>query len=472
MPARVLVVDDIAANVRLLEAKLLVEYYEVITASNGPDALKLVKERLPDIILLDVMMPEMDGFEVCRRIKSDPASVHIPVIMVTALSETPDRVQGLKAGADDFLTKPVNDVALFARIRSLVRLKRASDEWRTREATILQFDVGHSEADPVGSQPAGNILFLDDGSGAGKVITEKLKSFGHSVTTADNGADLALLAAQNSYDLVLAIDGDNDEDMLRLCSRLRSEELTRKIPILVLFQEGDEQRPAKALEIGVNDYLMTPVDREELSARVAIQIRRKRYEDGLRKRYRKSLNAAVTDSLTGINNRRYIEAHFQAVDSMLAEAEKPISILMLDVDRFKAVNDEFGHGAGDEVLRAVAQRILGNLRSFDTAARYGGEEFIVLMPNTQLGAASAVAERLCESIGSDPFKVSHAVGEITVTISIGVTSDIAGNLSLEDFVRRADEALYEAKHSGRNRVVSAGSGAAGRGSRKEPATLR
>jgi two-component system cell cycle response regulator len=164
MTARVLVVDDIPVNVKLLEAKLLVEYYEVVTANDGPTALQLVHDQRPDIVLLDVMMPGMDGYEVCRRIKSDAATAHIPVVMVTALNEVSDRVRGLEAGADDFLTKPVNDVALFARIRSLVRLKRASDEWRAREATAVELGVTDATAgNSVDEKAPGSVLLAADG---------------------------------------------------------------------------------------------------------------------------------------------------------------------------------------------------------------------------------------------------------------------------------------------------------------------
>ena len=141
MPARVLVVDDILPNVKVLEAKLTAEYFEVATAMNGRDALASMAADPPDIVLLDVMMPEMDGVEVCRIIKADPKLSHIPVVMVTALSEPGDRVRGLEAGADDFLTKPVNDVALFARVRSLVRLKMMMDEFRLREQTSSEFGL-------------------------------------------------------------------------------------------------------------------------------------------------------------------------------------------------------------------------------------------------------------------------------------------------------------------------------------------
>src|SRR5258707_1920974 len=139
MTARILVVDDVELNVRLLEAKLSSEYFQVIPAFNGPTALELADSELPDIILLDVMMPRMDGFEVCRRLKANPRTTDIPVVMVTALSDVADRLRGLEAGADDFLTKPVNDIALFARVRSLVRLKRMMDELRLREEVCRQF---------------------------------------------------------------------------------------------------------------------------------------------------------------------------------------------------------------------------------------------------------------------------------------------------------------------------------------------
>src|SRR5690349_2035841 len=141
MTARILVVDDVSANVKLLEARLTAEYFDVVTAMSGPEALSLCRSAQCDIVLLDVMMPEMDGFEVCRRLKADPATHHIPVVMVTALDQPADRVQGLEAGADDFLTKPVSEIALIARVRSLVRLKLAADELRMRALTSKEIGL-------------------------------------------------------------------------------------------------------------------------------------------------------------------------------------------------------------------------------------------------------------------------------------------------------------------------------------------
>src|SRR3982751_2868961 len=162
MTARILVVDDVELNVRLLEAKLSNEYFEVIPADNGPLALELAESELPDIILLDVMMPRMDGLEVCRRLKANPRTTDIPVVMVTALSDIADRLRGLEAGADDFLTKPVNDIALFARVRSLVRLKRMMEEFRLREEVCGRFSSDDNEEGPAADIEASSILLVEE----------------------------------------------------------------------------------------------------------------------------------------------------------------------------------------------------------------------------------------------------------------------------------------------------------------------
>lgn len=456
MSARILVVDDIDANVRLLEAKLLVEYYDVITAKDGPSALELAKARAPDLVLLDVMMPGMDGFEVCRRMKADPDTAHIPIVMVTALSETSDRVTGLEAGADDFLTKPVNDVALYARIRSLVRLKRAGDEWRTREVTFVQFGAERSDMKESDEDANGHVLLVMDDIDSPDTVIGLLEARGHTVVRTATTDDTRAAIMREEFDLILVNDGRGEEDALRLCSMLRSEERTRQAPILLMVFDGDVERLAKALELGVNDYLVKPVERDELYARTRSQIRRKRYEDELRANYQRSMTAALTDDLTGLNNRRFLEAHYEAVVGMLADTAKPVSLMILDVDKFKDVNDHYGHAVGDVVLQGVAGRMLTNLRGFDTAIRYGGEEFVVLMPNIPATAALAAAQRLCRSMGATPFTGAGDSGPVTVTVSIGVITATAGENTLDELVHLADEALYEAKRTGRNKVVVAG----------------
>ncbi|MDG5494265.1 PleD family two-component system response regulator [Niveispirillum sp. BGYR6] len=460
MSARVLVVDDVLPNVKLLAAKLTREYFDVVTANSGPEALERIKAHQPDIVLLDVMMPGMDGFEVCERIRADPAIMHIPVIMVTALSDVSDRVRGLEAGADDFLTKPVNDVALFARVRSLVRLKMMMDEWRLRESTSGQLGMLVS-TDSVQNQTAeaARVLVVEDSAIDLDKIDETLARDRDELTDTDSCAAGLELALNEEFDLIIVSLTLMREDGLRLCSQLRSQERSRQIPILLLADETDMDRVAKGLELGANDYLIKPIDRNELLARARTQIRRKRYQDRLRANYEQSLSMALTDSLTGLFNRRYLSAHLPRLLDRSGGNAKPVSALMFDIDHFKVVNDSWGHGVGDEVLKEVAGRASRNLRNFDLVARLGGEEFVVIMPDTDMTQATLVAERLRKRIAETSFDVAAPVQRIDVTISIGVAVtdgrlDEEGKPeSGEQLLRRADMALYQAKRSGRNRVV-------------------
>ncbi|WP_119302240.1 PleD family two-component system response regulator [Dongia deserti] len=455
MSARVLVVDDIAANVRLLEAKLAAEYFEVMTASSGKEALALIEKQTPDIVLLDVMMPEMDGFEVCKRIRANQRTRFLPVVMVTALSDQADRVRGLEAGADDFLTKPVNDLALFARVRSLVRLKMIMDEWRMREQTSGAFDVLSSEAEPAEEDhTSAKVLLVEGFAPAAQRITTILAADKDTVEVAANSAEAMQKSAKGNYDLVITGLQIGQEDGLRLCSNLRSADETRQVPILLIVDEFEMPRLVKGLDIGVSDYLMKPIDANELLARVRIQVRRRRYQDRLRTNYERSLSMALTDVLTGVYNRRYALRHMEGLMKRVADTAKPLSVLVCDLDRFKSVNDTYGHAAGDEVLKQFAQRATQSMRNIDMVARFGGEEFVILLPDTEGDNALKAAERLCKKVASIPMDVADAPdGKLTVTVSIGVASTTMA-MPGEELIKLADAALYRAKQGGRNQVCA------------------
>ena len=454
MSARVLVVDDIPTNVKLLETKLSAEYFDVLSATHGRRALEICGQGLCDLVLLDVMMPEMDGFEVCRRLKNSPTTAHLPVIMVTALDQPSDRLRGLDAGADDFLTKPVDDLALFARVRSLVRLKAVTDELRARLMSSQAFGLG----DPLAVASAetgqnGQILLVDDRPSSYERLQAALSQY-HRVEIEPDPHQAAIRAAEGDFDVVLVSLDLQNFDGLRLCGQLRSLDRTRHAAVILIANIDDKARVLRGLDIGAHDFLMRPVDRNELVARVRTQVRRKRFAERLRDGVQVSMDAAVTDGLTGLNNRRYLDMRLATMFDEAVRRGAELAVLLLDIDRFKSINDRFGHDVGDEVLREFARRVKGLTRGVDLVARYGGEEMVVVVPDASLDEARFVAERIRSRIGSLPFRIDAAPGELGVTVSIGVACRLPRDESSAEILKRADVALYRAKEQGRDRVIA------------------
>jgi two-component system, cell cycle response regulator len=452
MTAKILVVDDIPANVKLLQARLNAEYYEVITASNGPEALLACKNNQIDLILLDVMMPGMDGFEVCTRLKSDPAMQHVPVVMVTALDQPEDRIRGLRAGADDFLTKPVNDMQLMSRVKSLVRLKTLTDELRLRAATtraigideLLQQKPGESSRTP-------HLLLVDERENSSDRLVRSLGEDFHVEVVRDPQVAF-FQSVEKNYDCVLISTTFANFDPLRLCSQMRSLDRTRFLPILLIAEPGEDERIMRGLELGVNDYVIRPIDPQELTARLRTQVRRKRFNDALRQSVVQTIEMAVTDGLTGLHNRRYLDNHMQSLFDRAVQRKRPLSFMIADIDKFKNINDTLGHDGGDDVLREFALRLRRQVRGADLVCRFGGEEFVVAMPDTDADVAAHVAERVRVAVESEAFSINSG-RNMRVTTSIGVATLISGHDSVAELMKRADRGLYEAKNSGRNRVV-------------------
>ena len=399
------------------------------------------------------MMPRMDGFEVCRRLKDDPATQHIPVIMVTALDQPSDRVRGLEAGADDFITKPIDALALLARVRSLTRLKMVTDELRMRAVTSREIGLDAPEREAVSDAGHnGSVLIVDDCEESYERVVAALA--GEQEVEVEPDPNQALFrAADGKYDLLIVSLALANFDALRLCSQIRSLERTRNLPILAIAEPQSEARMLRGLEIGVNDFLIRPIDRNELLARTRTQVRKARYTERLRDNVQMSIEMAITDALTNLFNRRYMESHLARLVEEAAARGKPLSVLLLDVDYFKAINDSHGHDAGDDVLREFALRIKRSIRGIDLACRYGGEEFVIVMPETDMAVAAMVAERLRRRVAGEPFAIEQGARSIAVTISIGIAALRVKEDTAATILKRADQALYRAKRDGRNRVV-------------------
>jgi two-component system cell cycle response regulator len=451
MTARILVVDDNASNRKLLEARLSAEYFDVLTATNGAEAIAICEKAMCDIVLLDIMMPEMDGFEVCRRLKSHVSTAHLPIVLVTALDSPADRVRGLEAGADDFVTKPIDEMQLIGRVRSLARLKVVIDELRNRANTTVALGMIAPFATPNSEDGRrGRLLLVDDRKSSSERLVQALAPH-HAVTVEANAQEAMFRAAEDNVDVIVVSLGLANYDALRLCSQIRALERTRNLPILVIADLEDRPRILRGLELGINDWLSRPVDRNELLARVRTQLRQKRYADSLREKVQQSIELALFDSLTGLNNRRFLENHLPTMMENARIRRAPLTLMILDIDHFKRVNDTYGHDAGDEVLISFADRLRGIIRGGDLLCRLGGEEFVILMPGVNVAAAGRIAERARIAIEREQFPINKGARSISITASLGL-AERRDDLDPHELYRRADRALYRSKAEGRNRV--------------------
>lgn len=433
-----------------MQATLEAKYYTVMLAANGPEALAAALNFSPQVILLDIMMPGMDGFEVCRRLKSDDRTRHIPVVMLTALNDAEDRVRGLNAGADDFLSKPVAELDLTARLDTLTRYYEVANELRQRSAPGAG-ELNLTTAEQELLDRPGGVLIIDGDRRNAERVAKPLREAGHDAVVWEKTLN-SDIDFNGGLGIVIVSLSDQQHDALRLVAQLRSLYFDKYIAILVSFVKGDEALAFDALKLGANDLVMEPLNPPELLARVSTQLRRARYLDVLRQRVDRNVELSMIDQLTGLYNRRFMTEQLQRQMRRAQSSKQPLSVVALDIDHFKRVNDQFGHAAGDRILQELANRLRVNIRPSDVPCRPGGEEFIVIMPATDPAQASRGAERLRRAVGGEPFFASEDEPELTITISVGVATRLDTEITPEDLLHRADEALYRAKAAGRNCV--------------------
>jgi two-component system cell cycle response regulator len=506
MSGKILVVDDVATNRIILKAKLALACYDVVQAGSGAEALQRAREERPNLILLDLAMPRMDGLTVLRRLKEDPATAQIPVIVVTGHADTRSKIAALKAGAEDFLGKPLEDPVLFARVRALLRARTLADDLglhaEAHRALGLSEAAARFDAAP---RPAGDGARAAPGAADGATAAEGgLPAEGGrvalvapdpatgtrwrraldgrtglAVETMDAACVLRLVrglgrgAGPGLPDaFVIAADLRAPGEGLMLLSELRAQAATRHAAILVALPPERREIGPMALDLGASDLLPHPLDPEELALRLTAQLARKRADDALRARLRDGLELALTDPLTGLHNRRYALAQVERMHADCAARQVPLAAMMLDLDRFKAVNDRHGHAAGDAVLRIVGERLRAELGQGDVLARMGGEEFLVAVAGTEGAVALRLAERLRRAVADTPITLPPApaarsgpaaLERIAQTLSIGLAvtrpaeeaddADAPARL-----LARADRALYGAKAAGRNRTALDGPG--------------
>lgn len=456
MVGKILIVDDVATNRIVFKVKLGAACYQPILASDGASCLRMAREDQPDLILLDLMLPDMSGVEVLQRLRADRATCDIPVVVFSASHDPEMRLATLLAGADDFLSKPIDDQILMARLRNLLRAREAMADLGHRSAPVHILGLAEGRAEFEG--PGTVALVAERAETALRWRKDLLPLVSDRIVVLSREEALADGLRGGVVPDIFVVDADlgGPGAGLRLMSELRSRAATRHAAVLILRQDDGANTAAMAFDLGANDLVTASCPPRELGVRLRTLMQRKRAADRMRASVKDGLRLAVIDPLTGLYNRRYALPQLAAISDRSAETGISFAVMVVDLDRFKSVNDSFGHAAGDAVLVEVARRLSDNLRAGDLLARIGGEEFLVALPEAGLPQAHATAERLCEVIRETPIALPGG-SSLTVTVSIGLAiSDAAGAAKIEavgDVVERADRALLVAKSGGRNKVT-------------------
>ncbi len=460
MPGKILIVDDIATNRIVLKVKLSSAFYDVIQARSGKEGLNSIQSQFPDLIILAATLPDMDAIAFCKELRQIPDNANIPVICISNECDPETRIAVLAAGIDDILTKPVDDLLLLARLRSLLRSRDTAEELRLREVTDRA--LGFAEKKHAFEHPAQVTLVSSNRAEVFRWKKELGTQTRHVLTGTSMKDAMRQLPNTAEPDIyVVAIDQNNADEGLRLLADIRARASSRHAAVIAVLNDSDRRLAADALDLGANDLMPYGFGTKELAFRIEAQLKRKRLGDRLRANMRDGLRAAVIDPLTGLYNRRYAMPHLARMAETARETGRKYTIMLADLDHFKRVNDTYGHAVGDTVLVAVANQMRENLRDVDMIARIGGEEFLIAMPETDRQEARVAARRLCRVIQNLPIQIPGHDAPLHVTISIGVAvgaTDDANHTTearpdIEAILNQADKALYGAKSDGRNQVT-------------------
>jgi len=453
---KVLIADDSQVSIASLEKMLSAGLFHTIRASNGKEAFDKAVCELPDLILLDVMMPEMNGFEVARVLKEDARTRGIPIIMVTALDDPEHEQAGREAGAEEYLAKPVRRQELIARANSLIALRQYRDQLTIRNHSQWSFIVDrHSDdAAPGLQKQLPLVLLVEDNESDAELVRHLLKDLPIRLERLSNGADAVELCQTGRVDLMLLdilLPGLNG---FEVCRQVKGSEKGKDLPIVVITCLEDMDTRLKCVELQTDDFLVKPIVGRELQARVKILLEKKNQLDKLRSHYEEALNSAVVDWLTGLYNHGYFKKFLDLEIKKSLRQRYPVTLIMIDIDNFKAVNDAYGHPTGDVILQELAQVVRKAVREVDLVARYGGDEFAVVLPYSDGHGALRVAHRIDRAIKTHGFSSMTSAQKTRLTVSMGVAGYPQDAVHVDELIHSADQKLYEAKVRGKNQIFA------------------
>lgn len=458
MAGLILIVDGTAGQRILLRARLSAAFYQVITAESGQEALRQVESCRPDLVIAAADLPDMCGGGFCTRLRALPGQSETPLVLLSKEDSPEDRLALLAVGADDVIARPVEDILLLARLRSLIGRTRAEDDLTLREDTRRA--LGLSEP-PRGFQRPARVTLISFEPGATLEALAAQLRVGLGAKVRVSAPEPLLRAGTAPSEAIVLVDAGPEPGCgPALLSQLRTARARHRAALVYVTTEGCDESAARALDLGADDVMRHGPDPLELALRLPRLIARARVADRQRAALHSGLRAAVVDPLTGLHNRRYALPQLARMAQQAQQMGSPLALLVADLDHFKAVNDRWGHAFGDRVLATTAEALRRNRGERDLVARLGGEEFLIALPDADSNAALRAARQICRGVAGLRLSLAGARGAegsagpncSTPTISIGIALLGSAGEPVEAALRRADTALYAAKRAGRNRV--------------------
>lgn len=455
MTGRVLIVDPVVTTRIVLKVKLAAAYFSVINTTTIEEALAEIEKDAPDVVLCEFELPKGGAQKLQNRLRKKD----IPVIALLPEGAEEQRSQALAAGLADVITRPYEDRTLLARIRNLLRARTTHDELRLRSDNSAA--LGFAEAAPEFAAPVKIGLIAETPKEGARWKEELAEAFPHSADVLTPADLVSEAGREKRYDaLVIAISGRNAQHRLDFVSSLRARQQTRHTAILAVAPSESADMAITALDTGAGDVMADGFEPLEAGERLKRLLLRRTEEKALRRYVEVGLEAAMTDPLTGLYNRRYAIPYLEKMSIAAFRSARCFAVMLLDLDYFKQVNDNYGHAVGDDVLEEFATRLRSNLRSVDLVSRFGGEEFLVAMPDTTLEQAASVASRLCKLTRETPFSRTKVAGGVNVSVSVGLAlgGHLAGDelapikTNITKLLEDTDTALYAAKEGGRDMV--------------------
>lgn len=438
---KILIAEAEEAVITFYSAALREQGYEVSVARSGEQALEAVASTGPDLLLLDISLPDRDGFQVLEAIKADPSLSGIPVIMLTSSGSTEDKVRGLEAGADDFLAKSFDLQELLARIRSLLKLKRLYDQMRQAS----QARASRDEPGSAREASAGHVLVVEDDPNVAKICRYVLGMGGfetHVIADGNEAAAYVSIALPDLVVLDLLLPGIHGLDLLRM---MKEGALTADIPVIILTGAEDLNTKMKALMLGADDYLVKPINSIELLARVRSNIRKYRRYRTLSAALEETAQHTISDQLTGLYTREYFDLVCDRDIALYQRGGPQSALLLIELGFDPAADEDYLMTAGQMLMVDTARILRNEIRNTDVAARYGESLFAVLLNISSLPMAVSIAQRIRDIIG----RSLEAAGQgRPVTLSLGATQ-ISKKLATRDvLMSRLAEALAKSKAGG------------------------